>query len=522
MALTDEGRRRWTVGFAIATVVVGAGWWFARVQRSAEPTPSVARAEPEPELPSASNDGLAAPPQPADAPTATEPPPLPRDCDDLAPRAPAGGPDAVLLAWLCPQRPLDSITARAALLAVRSPDEAARLAPRLTAHPGVLGLARLAAQQRRIPTTAEATVLPDPARAVVSPIDDRVLDHVQLAHTIIATAGVAPGDRTRARAYLAKVYLQATQQLGVGPGRPLSPFARLVGGRALHYGLGFARAYWRNRVRGLAPLFAEVEDRLLDLVSALEHAPYHGDAARLAVALEDARRYVLAEDARARIARRHDGEAPPLDLVPEAAVTDRLLHRGFVDRAIDRALRSARDPDGPGLSAVEQRLIDDLARAERGEYQRRVQQRFARARRADPAPPEEGPGLLAALHTPAWSTAATVADEATEWIERAPDDGFARAYCLGRALLLLRDRPDAVVELIDRASDHNGTGPSPDALRWMLAEFDALDDGARSRQRRRTALHRDDDEAARRRRFATAVREADRLPKGAGVRDQTG
>ena len=120
---------------------------------------------------------------------------------------------------------------------------------------------------------------------------------VQRAHTVIAVPGLPAGDRTRARALLAKVYLQATQQLGIGVGRPTEPFARLLLSRALHYGRLFCLSYWRMRVAGLAELFGEVETHLLDLALAAEGGAHHGDAARLTVELDETWQYATERQA---------------------------------------------------------------------------------------------------------------------------------------------------------------------------------------------------------------------------------
>jgi hypothetical protein len=525
-------RRRVALGLGLATVILGA-WLVLREDEPASPPPSesgpaiaeLAEAPVEPVLP----------PRPLD-PRATST--LPRDCDALATRASEGGPDAVLLAWLCPAHPLDAVAARAALLAVRSPDEAAALVPRLSDHPPLQGLLRLVVQAPAAPVSA----LPDPTAVVVSPIDDQVLSQVQRAHALVAARGITPTERTRARALLAKTYLQATQQLGVGVGRPPEPFARLLAGRALHYGRALCLTYLQSRVGGLAPLFQEVETHLLDLVIALEASPHHDDAARLAVELDETRRYLQREGPRDRIARRNaERSSTPVateQLRPLPDDIARLLDHGLVDLAVARALEAAGRSEGPGLRPMEQLLRDALARAERGEYVALLEHRLARARARTPPPPEHGPTLPGPASEPSWPAPGSVADEAAAWIEQAPvDPGLPRRYALGRALLLVRARPDALVLLLDHATAEDASPALRQALGWLTTELAARDDGRLSWLQRRVAAEPDptlraDDgtdsearhqaEAARRRRFALRMREAERLPRGPGLADVTG
>jgi hypothetical protein len=481
------------------------------------PAPSTTPAEPSPVA-------LAGPPAPSS---------LPGHCDALAALAGEGGPDAVLLAWLCPDAPLDAVAARAALLEVRSPDEAAALVPRLREHPPLQGLARLVAQAAEPPVAA----LPSPAHAVVSPIDDAVLAQVQRAHAVLWSRTESPAQRTRARALLAKVYLQATQQLGVtAEGRPPAPLARLLAGRALHHGRQLCVAYLQGRIAGLAALVHEVEANLLALVVALDRSPHHGDGGRLLVELEETRRYLQRPGVRDRIAR-HGAEAgrAPAALPGPSPLPDdlaRLLDHGLVDLAIAKAIEAAVHPEGPGLRAVEQHLRDALAHAERGEYTALLEHRLARARARVPPPPEHGPAPALRASDPPWPGAERVADEASAWIERAPPEpGLPRAYALGRALLLVRARPDALVRLLDLATAPEASPALQGAVGWLARELRARDDGRLSWLQRRVAAEPDpsrgdhgtdgaalhEAEAARRRRHALTVREADRQPRGPGL-----
>lgn len=528
-------------GLGVAAVALGAWLWLRDGEH-----PSDEAATPAGETPStpdgAPDASLEDEPRvvmvPALVPTAPNGPVLPRDCEALAAQATEGGPDAVLLAWLCPAHPLDPVAARAALLAVRSPDEAAALVPRLHGHPALQGLLRLVAQAPADPVAA----LPDPAHAIVSPVDDRVLAELQRAHATIAARGIPPVQRTRARALVAKAHLQASQQLGVVVGRPPEPFARLLAGRTLHHGRQFCLAYLQGRVGGLAPLFQEVEAHLLALVVALEGSPHPGDAARLAVELEETRRYLQRAGPQSRIAQRAAAQsrapAAPQPLRPLADALVRLLDHGLVDLAFAAAIEAAVQPEGTGLQPMEQHLRDALAHAERGEYVALLEHRLARVRARVPPPPEHGTAPPIRVPEPPWPTAATVADEAATWIERAPaEPELPRRYALGRALLLVRSRPDALVQLLDHATADDASPMSGlrGAVPWLRRELEARDDGRLPWLQRRVAAEPDPargprgpgasldaTEAARRRRYALRMREADRQPRGAGLGDTHG
>lgn len=534
-SLASLGSARVLRGVLVAVVIVGAWAWL-----QGEPAPVE---HPVLERPEDARQIVVPAPDPERVPGTSASPSaaltaeLPADCAALAARAGEGGPDAVLLAWLCPEAPLDAVAARAALLAVRSPDEAAALVPRLSGHPALQGLLRLVAQA----STAPVASLPDPAHAVVSPVDDRVLAEVRRAHATIAAKGIPPLQRTRARALVAKAYLQATQQLGVAVGRPPEPFARLLAGRALHHGRQFCVAYLQGRVAGLAPLFQEMEAHLLTLMVALESSPHHGDAGRLAWELEETRRYLERAGPQGRIAQRlaAQSRAPtaPQGLRPLADDVARLLDHGFVDLAIAKAIEEAVRAEGTGLQPMEQHLRDALAHAERGEYVALLEHRLARSRARTPPPPEHGTAPPIRAGEPPWPVAGVVADEALAWIERAPaDDGLPRRYALGRALLLVRGRPDALVLVLDQTVAEDATAAARAAAGWLRRELEARDDGRLSWLQRRVAADPDprraqpgtgaaglrQAEAARRRRFALGMREADRLPPGAGLGDRTG
>jgi hypothetical protein len=527
--ITRTAMRR--LGLATAVLVVG---WLL-LPRGDEREPPA-----DPSVPAASEPSPVEP-LPAREPAARVDSGLPHDCDALAARAREGGPDAVLLAWLCPDRPLDAVVARAVVLAVRSPDEAATLVPRLVEHPPLRGLLLLVAQGAAEPTATPT----DPATAIVSPIDGAVLGQVQRAHALVTARGTPPAERTRARAVVAKVYLQATQQLGVAVDRPPEPFARLLAGRALHHGRQFCIAYLQVRVAGLAPLFHEVEAHLPVLVAALESSPHHGDGARATVELAETRRYLQRSGPRDRIARhlaagsRAKGAVvEPRPLPDELA---RLLDHGLVDLALAQGIEAASSPEGSGLRAMEQHLRDALVQAERGEHLALLELRLARARARTPPPPEHGPAPPPTASDPPWPSAGSVATEAAEWIERAPSEaGLPRRYALGRALLLVRSRPDALVLLLDGGAAEDASPALRHAVAWLTRELEARDDGRLSWLQRWAAadaarprgdpgadatkaaydLHRA--EASRRRRFAVRMREADRQPRGPGLGDAHG
>lgn len=145
--------------------------------------------------------------------------------------------------------------------------------------------------------------------------------------------------------------------------------------------------------------------------------------------------------------------------------------------------------------------------------------------------PEPGLGVMEHAAEHPFIGATTLADEAASFIERAPPSGFSRGYALGRALLLVRTRPDALVKLLDRASDPSASPALRDAIPWLIEELVARDDGRRAWQERRVnaELTREPSdapnhhaEAARRRSFALTLRQDDRFPRGRGMTERSG
>lgn len=444
------------------------------------------------------DEGVAAPFDPA-AELKAEPLPL-ADCASLAARAASSPPDAALLPWLCPEAQVSRGALRGALLLAGSPAEAAALAPRLTAAPELAGLARLAALARGGALPAEA---PDPVTTPVSPIDDAVLAGVVRAIGAQTAPGLTHDQRTRAAAFLARAHNEALAQLGLPPGQPLPPFARLLAGRALHFGRSFCQMYWQRRVAGLEGIFAAAEGELLRVMLALEGSPHAGDDALLAVERQRARRHLQGGGVAERFKARGAAESPT-DLLPLPHEFDRLLDHGMVELAIQRALFLAGEPPQPfGLAAMTELLREGLARRDLGEFEALLKQQIAEARALQPPPPEQGARALPARRPLAWPDAGKVADAAAGWLHAAEGAaGLARRHALGRALILLRERPDASRELIRRGATgaamarslldlHDGEG-----LTWL-----------------RGATAAASGDAATRRAFALASRDAGLLPR---------
>jgi len=379
------------------------------------------------------------------------------DCAALSARVEgrAVGHDIVLLPILCPGQPLDHSRTRTVVLALASAHQAAKAIAALDGAPELQGVVRLASLDRASqPLPSE---LPDPATALLTPIDDRVLAAVELAHALLRDPAVDENERTRAHALLARVYIQALQSLGLQAGRPLPPFARLLAGPALFHGRNFCRFYWQRRVAGLERSFAETELDLLALLVDLDNTPHAGDPALLAVERQRTRVYLQRSGPSSRIAKRaaQRPEARALGtdlLLPLAHELERLIDQGFIDLALEVGLRAGAEPGGYGLDPVVALLTEDLRERDLREYERRLARRVERARRSTPsARHEANPKRELEPELPLeWPNAAAVAQEARAWLAvahgRGPD--FARRHALGRAALALHDRPDGVRELL--------------------------------------------------------------------------
>jgi hypothetical protein len=438
------------------------------------------------------------------------------DCAALERRAERSDADLVLLPVLCPGLTLEHSQLRRVLLSIGSAARAATVISSLDHDAELQGLARLAALDRSSQPMPDE--LPDPATALLTPIDDRILAAVELAHARLRDPEIEDDDRTRAHAFLARVYMQALQSLGLPPGRPLPPFARLLAGPALHHGRSFCRFYWQRRVAGLERSFAETELELLALLVDLENTPHAGDPALLAVERQRTRAYLEREGPSGRIARRAEQrpEARALGtdlLLPLVHELDRLFDHRFVDLALDRAMRRGAESGGYGLDPMVAVVTEDLRERDLREYERRLARRVERARRTTPSSRHAGSRELEPELPVEWHDAARVAEEAHAWLSvahgRGPD--FARTHALARAVEALKWRPDAVRELL-------GAGPEDPVVRshheLLFALLDAVGDDDLASLRLRVAAERplgDDPherEARLRRRYALAARDA--------------
>ena len=425
------------------------------------------------------------------------------DCAGLAASAATSPEDAALFIWTCPEAQANKSALRGALLAAGSPAEAAALAPKLAAAPDLQGLARLAAVARAPTLPAE---LPDPLTAPSSPVDDAVLAGVARAIGAHTQGGLTHEVRTKAMAYLARTHHEALAQLGLPEGQPLPPFARLLAGRFLHFGRSFCTMYWQRRVAGLEGLFAATEAQLLRVVLALEASPHADDDALLAVERQRARRHLQGSGVAERL--KSKGVAgSPADLQPLPHELDRLVDHGFVELAIQRALFLAGEPPTPyGIGPMSELLEELLGDRDLGDFKPLLAKRVADARALQPPPPEQGARPLPPRALLKWKDAGAVAEEAAGWLtEAAQAGGFPRKYGLGRAALLLRDRPDAARVLLRGR-------PSGIAGALALELLDRLESSGLAWLRLHAAADPSGD-ASLRRRFALASRDAGLLPR---------
>ena len=490
----------------IARVLLGAWVWIGALGPLAcgDGSPAApAGPSPQDDAERAESTGSSASAPPADPIAAVE------DCDALSRRAEHGEADLVALHHLCPGIDLSHSQIRTLLLATPAAVEAHALVPTLDAHPELQGLARLATLDRS--SQAPPSELPDPATALLTPIDDRILAAVELAHATLARDELEDNQRTRAHAFLAQVYLQALDSLGLPPGRPLPAFARLLAGPALFHARSFCRFYWQRRVAGLEHTFADTELRMLELLIDLDNTAHAGDPALLAIERQRTRVYLQRSGPSSRIARRArsrpDARGLGSDLLlPFVHELDRLFDHGLIDPALDRAMHLGAASGGYGIDPVAAAVTEDLRERDLREYERRLGRRVERARRRTHSSRHRGSKELDPELPVEWPEAAEVALEAQAWLAiahgRAPD--FARRHALARAVLALRTRPDAVRELLGAET------PAVVAARPLLLELlVAFDEQSLASLRARVAAEADDpSDAAVRRRYALAARDA--------------
>jgi hypothetical protein len=486
---------RWSAIGLVAAVLIGCG----------DDAPSKPAPEPE-DAPRAETIEARAPVPVAD------PIELVPDCKALAQRAERSDADMALIPMLCPGLNLDHSQLRRVLLSVGSAAQAATMIAALDRDAELQGLVRLAMLDRAgQPPPAE---LPDPATALLTPIDDRILAAAALALARLRQPELDEIERTRAHAFLARVYLQGLQSLGLPRGRPLPPFARLLAGPALFHGRAFCRFYWQRRVAGLERTFAEVEFELLTLLIDLDNTPHAGDSALLAVERQQTRQYFEREGPRARIAKRAEqqpdaGVRGTDGLLPFVQELDRLFDHRFIDLALERAMRRGAEPGGYGLDALVAVVTEDLRERDLREYERRLARRVERARKNTPAARHVGTRELEGELPVEWPDAATLADQAHAWLTlahgRSPD--FARTHARARAVGLLQWRPDAVAALLANKADDPAVRAHHDLL---FALLDAPGDDDLASLRLRVAAGRDerDRETQVRRRYALATRDA--------------
>jgi len=427
-------------------------------------------------------------------------------CEALAASAAVHPADAAILLGMCPEVAPGPGVLRHALTMAGSPAAALALLPRLKEVPDLAGLAKLAAVQGSSGPVPAA--LPDPATATVSPITEEVLAAVHLALVQQTGSGVTHDQRTRSTAYLARVHHEALLQLGSGGDEPLSPFARVIAGRFVHWGRELCRMYWQRRVAGLEGLFASTEAQLMRTVAALERTPHAGDDGLLAVERQRARRHLQGAGVKERVTKA--GAPSPTTLLPLPHEFDRLLDQGFVELAIQRALFLGGEVGGFGVATMADMLRGELTRRDLGAYTATLERRIAEARALVPAPPELGkplPGRVALT----WPGDQVTADAAQGWLTAAASaSGFARRHALARAVLLLEDRPDAARVLLARLLAASPRDPAMVGLVLDLLRLQEEESLASLR------LQVDADaggDAGYRRMFARASREAGLVPR---------
>lgn len=448
----------------------------------------------------------------ANPPTLPEPPKpsLPRDCTQLQERAQLDSVDATLLPVLCPDVPLSPVTARLLLLSADSADAARRRIPLLAPFPELTALAKLVAQIE-VDVVVDARV-PSPATAIVTPLSDEVLATAQLARAQLLDPTLGSTAHTIARGYLAKVYVHALRQLGVDPTQPPPPLVRLLAAQAIHHGRTFCDAYLRRRVKGLWPVCAEVERTILASVLTLESDSSAGDVPLAVHELVSGRRYLARKDVKTRLDKLREADGPQsVDrMAPIASELPRLIEHGLLDLALSRAATMRKQGNLP-WAAIETLLQTELGTHEGDEYMERLAKRIDKQRKTAAG---SQPGRLEHAADPSWPTASEVARTQLESIEAADSD-FTRRYALGRAVLTLRARPDALRIAIERA--RSAELPSiATAVPLLRAVLDERDDGRLANLRRQAATDDRivvDAAAAHRRGFALVAREAGDAPR---------
>lgn len=425
---------------------------------------------------------------------------MPRDCDALA-RELRDDDDGLVFAIACSEHELDRMTATAALRRVRTLAQARMLLRRVEAHPDLRGLATLLA--RAAPRTVPPDVLPSAAETSMTPIDERVLQGTALAYRQAWEPGVPHEQRTRARAWLAKVYLRAIRQMGLSPEAPVQPAARLLAGSAFEHAEAFAVGFWQRRISGFFPLFSQTEEELAELVGAVESGPHHADPALTSWGLARARSYLGRSGLQSRIG------------VVELAGPHQELRRLLVHRLDDAALQEARRALSNGEldpARLAPWMAQTLAHLDREPAWSDLGDRLPQARPAPDSAADEDAEPSQSDATPLpdpWPDADREADDIVARLQSLPEDPFPRRVAWARILLRLGDRPDVLRVLIARATRTDAPSVSRDHGELWSRLLRAADDGSERWLEPRIELDRvlgpTDSEADRRRRFAHAA-----------------
>ncbi len=430
---------------ASLTVWLAAGW-------GCDPSASTASDSP------VAAEGVTAQGVAAQAPAELEPPPLAPDqgCSTLralAEDAEQGLEAAALLPVVCPELELEGPLLRRALLRQHDPTRALSWA----SARGDRELVGIAAMWRRLPLELEPEVVAeslDAAKAIVYPIGARQLIDFDLAQAQLVTGGLSGTTRLHARAYLARIHLEALAALGLDPSRELDPLARRLAGPAIHHALAFLETQMQQPRRSLRARAETVELALLDTYLALElTAPYLLDPLTRD-AHHRAWRYLRRSSVRERLdaqlqrlGRSRQGYAAdarprpgPEALASPSLELFRLVDGARVDAAIECAVELARERDGPGAAPVEAdlaRILDARLAPEAAlDAQTRAREAFADlGARAIGERPYEAVEQTPWLAPEAWIEAREAEAAAL------PDEGFARRLALAALVLELEAAP---------------------------------------------------------------------------------